>query len=285
MLAGEVTQLILSQFRIAASGEKPNAYYNMPDAIEKTAGADSALVPSERLLACAQAAANALVVAFVLMLVTVLLVPPASQLPPALALIIGLLPVHGGGLAAALFTLTESGRGRRLLELLELTRPRPGEAAFMVRGVTTALAWFYPLSLIVTLHMILFLKLGGLAPSRPMLQELLLTNPTPGFLLVATVGILVVAPVAEEILFRLVLHDTLLLVGRNTALVGTALAFAAVHVVPEQVPALFMLGLLLQVTRRRFQSLWPAIGLHAAYNALTLVFLFLALWLGLVKPA
>lgn len=98
-------------------------------------------------------------------------------------------------------------------------------------------------------------------------------TPAPGDpLFIATVlGSVALTPVAEEVLFRGVLYQSLR--KRGGAAFGitvSALLFAAMHLRPAAAPELFVLGVLLAVAFERTRSLYPSILLHAAYNAVVI---------------
>jgi len=84
---------------------------------------------------------------------------------------------------------------------------------------------------------------------------------------------LAVAPVAEEIVFRLALFETVRARLPDAAGLLSALAFAGAHQIPEAVPGLCVLGLVLQRQYLRHQTLWVPIALHAGFNAACLLVL------------
>lgn len=85
-------------------------------------------------------------------------------------------------------------------------------------------------------------------------------------LLALTVGLV---PLAEELLFRLLLYELLATAARPAlAAVGTALVFAALHLTPEAIPGLFLLGLFLQRLRQSSGGLVVPILTHAGFNGL-----------------
>lgn len=99
-------------------------------------------------------------------------------------------------------------------------------------------------------------------------------TPTPGDpLFIATVlGSVALTPVAEEVLFRGVLYQSLRKRGGVAfGITVSALLFAAMHLRPAAAPELFVLGVLLAVAFERTRSLYPSILLHAAYNAVVIV--------------
>ncbi len=99
--------------------------------------------------------------------------------------------------------------------------------------------------------------------------------------LVITVVIAVLAPVAEEILFRGMLFDALLArtsVKRTVWISGVV--FGLVHLIDPAalplVPALIGLGVILGYARQRTDSLSQPILMHIGFNSVTAIGLFLA---------
>ena len=82
---------------------------------------------------------------------------------------------------------------------------------------------------------------------------------------------LILAPVAEEVLFRGVLYQVVRRLGQQPAAVVSTLAFAALHFQLALVPEFVLLGGILTLVFERTRSLYPVIGLHAAYNAALLL--------------
>lgn len=81
----------------------------------------------------------------------------------------------------------------------------------------------------------------------------------------------VVAPLAEEFLFRGIVHGYLRnRLGRVPATLLSSAAFAVVHVYPAVLASLFVTGIIHAIVRDATDSLWPSITLHAAFNALAL---------------
>lgn len=100
------------------------------------------------------------------------------------------------------------------------------------------------------------------------------STPAPSDpLFIATVlGSVALTPVAEEILFRGVLYQSLRKRGGVAFGVAvSALLFAAMHLRPAAAPELFVLGVLLAIAFERTRSLYPSILLHAAYNAMVIM--------------
>jgi CAAX protease family protein len=88
---------------------------------------------------------------------------------------------------------------------------------------------------------------------------------------VAAVMLVLVAPIAEELIFR----------GLGFAAFGpvavpvTALLFAIAHGLPSLVVEVAVAGLVLAELRRRTSSVLPGMGVHMAFNGIALVIAFL----------
>jgi len=145
-----------------------------------------------------------------------------------------------------------------------------------------------PLELVIgaSLGVILHLPVGYLSalverryPTPPRQLELelaMLTPSTPAMAIGMFLSIALLVAFVEEIYFRGALFTAL---GRsNPAFVGlwtTSLAFAIMHPKPRDWAALFVVALVLGELRRRAASVWPGIVLHAAFNATTLLVVFI----------
>jgi membrane protease YdiL (CAAX protease family) len=92
--------------------------------------------------------------------------------------------------------------------------------------------------------------------------------PADPLFMVAVVGSVLLTPVAEEVLFRGVLYQSLRKhTGVGFATLGSAALFTALHWRPAMAPQLLFLGIMLAVAFERTRSLCPSMVMHAAYNA------------------
>ena len=110
------------------------------------------------------------------------------------------------------------------------------------------------------------------------LLEYIATVDVLAELLALILAAVVLAAVLEEIFFRGLIQGAVVAIlgpaWRWSAVIIVALAFALVHIggVPWQaLPGLLALGVILGWVYEKSGSLWPAIGLHAAFNALNIV--------------
>jgi membrane protease YdiL (CAAX protease family) len=84
--------------------------------------------------------------------------------------------------------------------------------------------------------------------------------------------VIAIASTVEELTFRGLGFSLLLRFGPRVAIAGTALAFTLAHGLIEAAPQILALGLGLAYLRHRLNSVYPAILLHASFNAVALAF-------------
>jgi len=109
-----------------------------------------------------------------------------------------------------------------------------------------------------------------LPENHPLLVELQnATDPHVRWLLVITA--VIVAPLAEEIMFRGSLQQAFCLItGRPWAAVAlTSLIFGLLHPYSWMIPPLFLLSMCLGYIYQRTGNLWATIAIHAAFNGLS----------------
>ena len=190
---------------------------------------------------------------------------------------ISLIPIHGAAFFGALALLRQRvPPGKRLREL-DLLPARSGMRMPRVVKVSafTALL-FFPCGSLINQFSKWFIELAGFQPTPPPMAQFLQQLDSVPLLISLIVAAVIIAPLVEEILFRLVLFDALRPMGVGSAAVVAAGAFAFLHGTVVQAPALFVLGLVLQYMRGRYRTLWAPITLHATFNSIS-VLLFWAL--------
>lgn len=92
-----------------------------------------------------------------------------------------------------------------------------------------------------------------------------------GFLVVTAIGLAVLTPIGEELLFRGVVTTGLLRYGPVIATVGSAVIFALLHGINVVLPAALVVGLITAELRRRSGSVWPGVVVHAFNNSVTVI--------------
>lgn len=104
----------------------------------------------------------------------------------------------------------------------------------------------------------------------------LLRNSEGPLLLSFLFSICIFAPILEEVIFRGVLwYPIERIFSSNVALLVTSILFSLAHLDLVHMIAVFPLGLLFGILRKRTKSIWPAIIAHATNNimaSLSLIF-------------
>ena len=177
------------------------------------------------------------------------------------------LPV--GGTGAALLVLGW-GRWRELVVRLGFPLRRGDSVRATLAGIYGGVGAF-SVALPLVLASVWVLRWFGLKPPPPnWLVMLLRDHPRLDVWISVSVLVLVVAPVAEEILFRVVLVEAFQAAELPAAAALSALVFGVIHRRPDQLLGLCVLALWLYRLRVRYDSLRPAILAHAVFNVLAL---------------
>ena len=114
--------------------------------------------------------------------------------------------------------------------------------------------------------LILMDKMNWPATDDPM-RNWLLTAPLHT-IIILVFGAVVIAPITEEFMFRLVLHKTFQqFFGTGFANVVTSLTFAVFHFKLEQILPLFLLASILQRSFNRSRNILLPISIHSLFNA------------------
>lgn len=193
----------------------------------------------------------------------------AKQLSPLALLSLTLFPPALCKLAALLLLpLPMPGEERPPLREKWALRPEGGLHARRTGLLFLAMyACVLATSLVVR---VLCERLGVPLPEQP-LVELARALPWSGLALIAASSVLI-APVVEELTFRLVLFRLLArALPSGAAAVLASAAFAAAHMNLKVFPPLFVMGLFLQAAFLKSRSVLPPILMHAAYNLISVL--------------
>ena len=116
----------------------------------------------------------------------------------------------------------------------------------------------------------------GSADDSQLIVKYFLEHPDLRHRVAVILMAVIVAPVAEEVLFRGYFYGVIRRFGgRIPALLTSSLLFAAIHVHLPSFLGLFLLAVILCLLYERTGSLWASITMHAAFNASTIVVLIL----------
>jgi len=206
------------------------------------------------------------------------------ELPPLAMFWLSLAPMHlaAAGTVIVLVRLREPSGGG--LCALGLSRPVTVGIRELLASAAGTLLLLYPAILAVKALTTALMSLVGHVPRSSPLVSLLFEQRSGVFWWSTGFAIVVLAPFAEEILFRLVLFEVVNRRDSRLAAVVSSLAFAIAHQLPEELPALFLLGMVLQRAREKHQSLWLPIAIHTGFNAASLALVVLVRCLGWAVP-
>jgi membrane protease YdiL (CAAX protease family) len=152
-----------------------------------------------------------------------------------------------------------------IVVLAALARPTPGAlgvrrvpARFVIAGVLVGGASWY-----------LRLRLVELFPLRDDTKVLEQAAVEPN-LVVAMIALALLPAIAEELIFRGVIARALAPRSQLLAIAVSSILFAAYHVIPIQMVAVFPFGLAMGVIAVRADSIVPTMIAHAINNAITI---------------
>ena len=144
------------------------------------------------------------------------------------------------------------------------------------KAAGTGLLWLlitYPLILVAQSFV---QGIFGETDDAQMIVRYFLEHPDPRHRAAVIFMAVIVAPVAEEILFRGYFYGVIRRFGgRLPALLTSSLLFAAIHVHLPSMLGLGLLAVILCLLYERTGSLWATITMHATFNALTILALIL----------
>jgi hypothetical protein len=100
----------------------------------------------------------------------------------------------------------------------------------------------------------------------------------PAELILLLILVAGVVPCAEELFFRGLVYPLMRRdLGPALAILLNAAVFALVHVIPQLLPGLFVIGLILAYLRERSGSIWPGVLYHVLQNGVALLVINAAL--------
>lgn len=203
-----------------------------------------------------------------------LLSDPTAQGDPIKDLAAGVAARAGAQLLAALFALVRL-RWTAGASWAQLGFARGFLWADLGRGLLTFCAVAAPLYLAQGLLQLLFPS-----PGHPALR-MLVDHPSGLLAAVVIASAVVVAPVVEELIFRVVLQGFLQGAladrpgGIGLAIGSTSVVFAPLHPWPDMIPLFVFSAVLGHLYWKRDGRITPSLAAHAALNACTFALLFL----------
>lgn len=194
---------------------------------------------------------------------------------PSLSLLLGLLPLQFMGAGVLLLALLPVCQRGHFAEAIHWHPDTPPQHALFRQTLTLLIPMMFISAAVSIGVSLLYSLLGEESTPQPVVSMLAQYSENIPFLLLSVLAILVIAPLGEELFFRLGIHTTLCSVfPGHVANFGTALLFALVHGHAQSMPGLFIIGLFLQYAKT-IGGLRQSIALHAAYNGTQLLFILL----------
>jgi membrane protease YdiL (CAAX protease family) len=205
--------------------------------------------------------------------------------PLVFALIsLGLLPDLGEGASTSFWAfVTVVYYGLPLLAIRLVSVGEPGGLGAAVGLRNTSAQWLAGAALLGAIVTVAFntaysawMSLAGLGPPEASMRVMELLTGAPGDSgverLVSVVLVVVIAPLAEEMIFRgVVLSGVMRRVGPVPGILVTAAVFAAVHLDLWRFVPLAFLGIVLGYLAWQSRSVWPAVVAHALVNGFAYV--------------
>lgn len=210
------------------------------------------------------------------------LLKAVTQATPSQALLLGL-GLVGMQLPAAAAVLYCAWRGLGRERWGDFTDLRPPRLRDLVGGVVAG-ATCVAAGMMVACGVQVTYRILGLEPKMQDSVEMIWTGG-PVMLVVLILGAVILAPICEEIFFRLAVFDALRVKLPDLAAGAlTAALFASVHVSLTMALPLFTLGVLLQLARHYTRSLWVPMLAHMLFNGTTIGMVLLYRALGIPAP-
>ncbi len=151
---------------------------------------------------------------------------------------------------------------------------------WLKRGALWGAGAILPAILVNAITLILI----GAEDTNPQVELLAPAGPSLWGFLVILPLVSILVPFVEELAFRGVLYGWLRQqLPQGLAILISAVIFAVAHGIPQLMPALILVGVLLARLRELEDSLWPCIAMHGVFNAVMTLVLFAALSAG-VEP-
>ena len=165
------------------------------------------------------------------------------------------------------FTLYFVGRPGKLLRKFKLVNLRPAHI-FVSFAALVVLAVCMKDLMQIYLHVLALLDIKA----EPPVIDQLIKNSSRDTLVWLCFGVIVLAPVSEELVFRRFIFGFLApRCGFTASLLISSALFAFIHFSLYSFPGLFILGVGFQLVYLKFGSLYPAILMHAFNNAFAVI--------------
>ncbi|MEA2012190.1 MAG: type II CAAX endopeptidase family protein [Verrucomicrobiota bacterium] len=190
--------------------------------------------------------------------------------------LLSVVPMEFAGIGSIfLFLFYKVERGKRA-EKLGLNEK--GNKTSIVKRAAKRLLFVYPVSIAITLITLTMLNLFDYVPQGNPIMKIFSKATQPETIILLIILATIAAPICEEIIFRCIIFESFnFTLNKRISMILTSIIFASIHMVPEQIPALFFLAIILQKERNRTGNLYAAIAIHMLFNLTSLSLFILAL--------
>jgi membrane protease YdiL (CAAX protease family) len=202
-----------------------------------------------------------------------------SCLGVGLKLVVSLLPSQVFPVGFGLLGLAGALRRYGWRHCLDWARGRAGSRERLLGHLQMLLLCVFVVPL-MNYAMALLSEMLGFPVHEQWIVQVARTRPGALFWCVCLVSTTVVAPVMEEILYRLIVYEAVLPLSSRGAACISAFVFAIAHGIWQFIPALFFLGLMLQ-RARRLGGLRQAMILHSSYNGVSFILIVVSVCFGI----
>lgn len=200
-----------------------------------------------------------------------------SDLSATGQLLIGQIPFVGGGTGCALLGLRKSLQEHGWRKVLDMPAAFPCPKYLFYRTLIKYTLFLVSCSILLNALSCILLEAAGFHNLPKQILEIYGSDAGFSFWTVAFISAVVVAPVAEEILFRRVLYRGLKNLNISHAGLVTALLFSLCHALPQAFLSYIFFSLILQKACNK-GNLWMAIALHAGFNFVMLAMLIVKIF-------
>lgn len=200
----------------------------------------------------------------------------AKTTSPYVHLLAGMLPFQFFALGAGLLMLIPQFRKRGFWVTLDMS---PRTCSFWNQVKSTIFTVIYLFVGVLVLNQISAIacqELGIEMKDQALVTQTIVNANDPLYVALSIFSSIIIAPIAEEILFRLLLFRTIRSFAPRWATLVTAVAFALMHDGPQFIPSLILLSYILQNCRRE-GGLLRSMLVHAAYNSIATITIFLSI--------
>ena len=187
-----------------------------------------------------------------------------------LRLLAALFPIQIFCLAALLISLSRLSLRHGMRQAFNIPRDMPTALACIKHIVVTLIVLYPTIALVTCAADFLCRKLG-----LPIVEQTFAKLPpgaSPLHIALLAIACIVIAPVMEELMMRLVFFKAIRSSLPNAAPYLTAAIFAISHGCPQYTPGLFLVGIALQIAQKK-GGMPLAIALHSVFNAISLLML------------